>query len=84
MEFNTYVGGIPCICRVTDYQREKQWSQDRYGEVHPPEPAVFEFVILDRKGYPAAWLEKKLTSDDSTRLYDEYIDKAENTEDCLD
>ncbi len=31
-----------------------------------------EFAILDRHGYPAAWIEKKLTKDDVVRIKKEY------------
>ena len=31
-----------------------------------------EFTILDRKGYPAGWIEKKLTKDDVARIEKEY------------
>ena len=72
MEFTTTVGGIPCICRVTDYQEGKPWSQDKHGELSPPEDEVFEFDILDRKRYPAAWLEKKLTDKDRERIFEEF------------
>lgn len=57
MIFETKVSGIPCQCKVT--------YVDRDGE--------FEFMILDRKGYHANWLESKLTDDDPARLYQEYI-----------
>ena len=80
MEFTTTVAGIPCICKVTDYQKEKQWSQDKYGEASPPEHAIFEFEILDRKGYPAGWLEKKLTSTARDQLYSQYLALVENEE----
>ena len=33
-----------------------------------------EFTILDRHGYPAEWIEKKLTKDDVERLEQKYED----------
>ena len=43
-----------------------------YGDADPPEPAEFEFRLLDRKGYPAPWLEDKLTREDHSRLQEEF------------
>ena len=43
-----------------------------YGDAEPPEPEVFEYLLLDRRGYPARWLEEKLTNDDENRLLTEY------------
>ena len=37
-----------------------------------------EFTILDRHGYPAEWIEKKLTKDDVARIEKEYQNYAES------
>ena len=37
-----------------------------------------EFTILDRHGYQAPWIEKKLTKDDVARIEREYQDYAES------
>jgi hypothetical protein len=71
-EFETRISGIPCIIQVTGYSetpsdftsRESDW--DYYGEIE------IEFNVLDRKGYPAKWLEKKLTHSDNERILSEY------------
>jgi hypothetical protein len=44
-----------------------------FGDADPPEPEEFEFRLLDRKGYPANWLESKLTLNDHHRLLKEYL-----------
>ena len=77
MTFMTTVAGIPCRCRVTFYShgapmRTTGWG---YGDCDPDEPEEFEFDILDRRGYPAAWLEQKLTDGDYDRLLSEYHEK---------
>ncbi|WP_348826628.1 hypothetical protein [Halomonas sp. RT37] len=79
MTFTTTVAGIPCRCRVTFYShgapmRTTGWG---YGDCDPDEPEEFEFDILDRRGYPAAWLEQKLTDDDYDRLLSEYHEKRD-------
>ena len=38
----------------------------------PPEEGEFEFDLLDRRNYPARWLEKKMTPADEARLYEEF------------
>ena len=77
--FHTRVHGIPCLCDVTFYSpgapmRTTGWG---YGDCDPDEPEEFEFDILDRCGYPAAWLERKLTDNDYDRLLSEYREKRD-------
>ena len=74
MTFMTTVAGIPCRCRVTFYSpgAPMRTTGSGFGDADPDEPEEFEFDILDRRGYPAAWLEAKLTDDDSERLLEEY------------
>lgn len=77
MEFHTRIRGIPAICRVTyasDY-RPMAITGTGYGDADPPEPEEFEFTILDRRGRPAPWLERKLTEADSDRLLAEYLER---------
>ena len=75
MIFTTHVDGIPCQCLVYDYQPAipMRITGTGYGDADPPEDAVFEFRILDRKGYPANWLESKLTLNDHHQLLKEYL-----------
>ncbi len=74
MQFQTQVSGIPCICNVVDYISVPAWkgsaytcpsSDDYYGYTE------FDFELLDRKGYKANWLEKKLKPEDKDRLLEE-------------
>jgi len=39
-----------------------------FGDAIAPEPEEVEFKVLDRKGYLAPWLEKKLTTQDIARI----------------
>ncbi|USZ48100.1 hypothetical protein [Halomonas sp. DN3] len=79
MTFTTTVAGIPCRCQVTLYSPgvPMRTTGFGFGDADPPEPEEFEFDILDRGGYPAAWLERKLTDDDYDRLLSEYHEKQD-------
>lgn len=74
MEFETRVAGIPCICKVTYFS---PGAPGRYSgppeDCYPEEPVEFEFEILDSRGRPAEWLERKLTDQDSDRLCEEFL-----------
>ena len=78
MEIETRVAGIPCIARVTHYFRQaplgpmadSDW--DCYGYTN------CEFDILDRRGRPAPWLERKATDDDRQRIEQEITDQLED------
>lgn len=78
MLFPTHVAGIPCQCLVTRYEAElpMRITGTGYGDADPPEPSIFEFRIMDRKGYPAPWLERKLTQADIDRLEAEYRNQS--------
>lgn len=71
--FETKIHGIPCQIDVTNflvvegshsYNADSDWDYYGYTE--------FEFEVYDRKGYPAAWLERKLTPTDRERIQEEY------------
>jgi hypothetical protein len=56
------IAGIPCLIEVDSYAVVKgsfardaasDWDYTGYTEI--------EFTVLDRRGYPARWLEGKLT-----------------------
>lgn len=68
-DFESSVSGIPCKVKVTyatPYIPES-WSG-------PAEGGDFEFELLDRRGYPAKWLETKVTEADVERLMAEYVE----------
>lgn len=75
MVFQTEVAGIPCQCEVTQYNpgTDMVITGSGFGDAIAPEHETFEFLLLDRKGYPAPWLENKLNSDDYARLQQEYL-----------
>lgn len=69
---NTKIAGIPCVIRVeyANVVQPNRWAdndQDYRGYTD------FEYEVCDRRGRPAPWLAKKLTSDDEARIMDEYF-----------
>ena len=61
-QFASNVCGIPCIIKVNHYFKHGGC----YEEI--------EYSVLDRKGYPAAWLERKLTPKEHARITEEIAD----------
>lgn len=81
MDVQTRVAGIPCIARVTHFYRQRPWrgsahscpsDMDWYGFTE------CEFQILDRRGRPAPWLERKLTDDEVARIEEEITESMTN------
>lgn len=71
-EIESRVAGIPCLIGVTDfssvrgsYSYHADSDMDYYGY------SESEWVVLDSRGRPAAWLERKLTDDDYDRIEQE-------------
>jgi hypothetical protein len=69
-EIETTVAGIPCIIGVTEYssvagdsRADSDWDYHGYTES--------EWEVCDRRGRPAPWLAKKLSSSDESRIEEE-------------
>jgi hypothetical protein len=78
-EFESRVCGIPCIIRVTDWEAYIPAQTSGPPErCYPSEGGESNWEILDRKGRPAAWLERKLTGDDRERIDTEVFNHMEN------
>lgn len=64
----TRIAGIPCLIKPTHVfiqeplgpNCDSDWDASGYSEV--------EFDVYDTKGYPATWLEKKMTDEDEDRI----------------
>ena len=76
-QFVSQVAGIPCIIRVEHYFKQAAWKgatwacdseMDYYGYEE------IAYAVLDRKGYPAAWLKRKLTPKEHARITKEIAD----------
>ena len=71
MQVATQIQGIPCLVEVTTFVCVKPWngspytcpsSDDYYGYTE------IEYDVLDRKGYRANWLERKMADKDVERV----------------
>lgn len=75
MRFDTNIGGIPAIIEVTHYEPgAPAVIKPDPGDSHPEEPAEIEIRVLDRNGYPAPWLQAKITSQEEDRIYQEALE----------
>lgn len=66
MIFETRIKGIPCQVEVTNYVNRPAVTHLAPEDCYPAE-FEFEYNVLDRKGYPADWLQEKVdryTEDD--------------------
>ncbi len=67
--FNSEIQGIPCKIKVTHYQPEEPMVWDGLMEDSSPgAPSEVEFHVLDTKGNPAPWLERKIDDKDLERI----------------
>lgn len=65
----TTVNGIPCIAAVLEYDMGDDDEGTLCGRMN--------WVICDRKGYKADWLEKKMSHREKNRISNEVIDFME-------
>lgn len=78
-EFPTSVAGIPCIARITSYSPYRNNMRGHIDDWLPDDPEEIEFDILDQRGRPAPWLERKVTDQDRDRIASEfaqYLDES--------
>lgn len=71
MTFDSHIQGIPCQIHVTTNAPPVPSNRNCDPLDDPYDPGCFEFEVLDRKGYPAEWLERKMTDRDRDRIADE-------------
>ena len=82
-EFESRVAGIPCIIGVTHYVRVKgSYSYNAASDMDYYGYTECDFVVLDRRGRPALWLERKLT-DSIQRDIEQEIAEYFDTADCF-
>lgn len=78
-EIETRVSGIPCIARVTHYMNQPgSYSRNAASDMDYYGYTECEFEICDRRGRPAPWLEKKMTTNDSDRITTEIAKHMEH------
>lgn len=72
--FESTVSGIPCRVVVHTYRVQKPNSRADNPDDYNGYTEI-EFDLHDRKGYPAPWLERKLTSKDRERIEGEICEE---------
>jgi hypothetical protein len=81
MEFDARVCGIPCIVRVTYWEAYLPANVSGPPEsCYPAEGGEGDWEILDTRGRPAPWLEKKMTDRDRNLLSEEVFNHMEQME----
>ena len=77
-EFESTVCGIPCIIRVTDYEPYRPaYISGPPENCYPAEGGCGGWEVLDRRSRPAAWLERKLTDRERSRIDEEVFEHME-------
>lgn len=75
------VAGIPCQIEVVTYERVRgSFSYNAPSDLDYSGYTDCEWNVCDRRGRPAAWLERKLTRDDERRIegeIEEYFSSSE-------
>lgn len=74
-DFDSTVAGIPCGIKVDSvevHQGNYSLSAACPDEYHGYQD--IEFTVLDSKGYPAPWLQAKLTNADTARIEGEILE----------
>lgn len=60
--FSTYLAGIPCQIAVTGFRRvEGSYSYNAPSDADFYGYTDYDYEVLDRRGRPAPWLEKKVS-----------------------
>jgi hypothetical protein len=67
MIIDTQIGGIPCRAELVCWHAARS-SRSGHPDNWFDEPEEIEFRLLDRRGRPAAWLERKLDQQSTTRI----------------
>ena len=75
---NTHIAGIPCLVQVDYFFVQKPLGPRADSDLDCYGYSDIDFTVLDRKGYAAPWLAKKMTSEDEERIKDELIEAHNN------
>ena len=82
MDIDVLVCGIPAIARVLHYRPyEPAYRRGHPDNWEPASPPEIDFEILDRRGRPAPWLDRKLNNEARARLERELIEYLEAEDD---
>lgn len=72
------IAGIPCLIGIKSYFSKKPDFFSKDSDVDYYGYTDMDYDILDRKGYRAAWLEKKATEKDIDKIEQDVIDYFED------
>lgn len=67
-DINTHIQGIPCGIVITHYRRQKPLGPRADSDVDCYGYTDAEYTVLDYKGYPAPWLDRKIKNEDNERI----------------
>ena len=68
-EIESKVAGIPCLIGVTEFSSVRgSYSYNAPSDMDYYGYSESGWDVLDRRGRPAAWLERKLTDADRSRI----------------
>lgn len=71
----TRLAGIPCQIAVSNFQRVKgSYSYDAPSDLDYYGFVEYDYQVLDRRGRPAPWLEKKVSKDEICDVIAEYFE----------
>jgi hypothetical protein len=80
-DFDTTVSGIPCGVIVRDCIIVKgSFSYNAASDLDYHGYTEIDFNLLDRKGYAAGWLERKMTDAERAKIEQQIIDRSEEPE----
>jgi hypothetical protein len=72
----TQLAGIPCQIAVTGFRRvEGSYSYNAPSDLDYYGYTDYDYEILDRRGRPAPWLEKKVTEDEIDDIIMAYFEE---------
>ena len=67
-DIDTHIQGIPCGIVITSYFRQKPLGPRADSDVDCYGYTDAEYTVLDREGYPAPWLDRKIKEEDNERI----------------
>lgn len=71
----TRLAGIPCQIAVSNFKRVKgSYSYNAPSDLDYTGYTEYDYEVLDRRGRPAPWLEKKVTEDEICDVIAEYFE----------
>lgn len=63
MTIDFHIAGIPCQIRIDSYYHQKPMGVTAASDLDCYGYTEVEYTVLDRRGYAAPWLAKKITDD---------------------